>query len=104
MKEITRIITAQITVIETMPNDDAETIIASKEDAQANIKADLQKMYNADDVVVTVQDFVRDKAGSDDFKRYVDRHARDHKISVEEALQHKIVKEMEEYYREKENA
>jgi hypothetical protein len=61
MKEITRIITAQITVIETMPNDDAETIIASKEDAQANIKADLQKMYNADDVVVTVQDFMLDK-------------------------------------------
>lgn len=61
MKEITRIITAQITVIETMPNDDAETIIASKEDAQANIKADLQKMYNADDVVVTVKDFMLDK-------------------------------------------
>ncbi len=61
MKEITRIITAQITIIETMPDDDAETIITSKEDAQANIKADLQKMYNADDVVVTVQDFMLDK-------------------------------------------
>ena len=61
MKEITRIITAQITVIETMPDDDAETIITSKEDAQVNITADLQKMYNADDVVVTVQDFMLDK-------------------------------------------
>lgn len=35
-----------------------------------------------------------------DFKRYVDRYARDNKISVEIALQHKLVQEAEAYYKE----
>ena len=60
MKEITRIITAQITVIETMPDDDAEDIIKSQEIAKKNIEADLRKMYKADDVTVYLQDFERD--------------------------------------------
>lgn len=104
MKEVERIITAQITVIEVLTDEDADSVIASQEEARVNITADLQKMYNADDVVVTVQDVMRDKVSSDDFKRYVDRHAKDNNISVEEALQHKIVKETEAYYREKEKA
>lgn len=61
MKEITRVITAQITVIEVLTDYDAETTVSAQEDARANITADLQKIYGADDVVVTVQDFVRDK-------------------------------------------
>lgn len=61
MKEITRIITAQITVIEALTDSDAETVISSKDEARANITADLQRIYNADDVVVTVQDFMLDK-------------------------------------------
>lgn len=61
MKEITRIITAQITVIECLTDGDAETVISSKDEARANITADLQRIYNADDVVVTVQDFMLDK-------------------------------------------
>lgn len=36
-----------------------------------------------------------------DFKEYVDRYARDHKISVEEALKHKLVQEVRECYKEK---
>lgn len=40
-------------------------------------------------------------ANNPDFKRYVDRYARDHKISVAEALQHKLVQEAREYYKEK---
>ena len=60
MKELTRIITAQITLIEQMPDDDADTIIASKEQAQENVKNTLQKMYSADDVTVNIQDFARD--------------------------------------------
>lgn len=40
-------------------------------------------------------------ANNPDFRRYVDRYARDHKISVAEALQHKLVKEAEDYYKER---
>lgn len=61
MKEITRIITAQITLIETMPDDDADAIIKAKEVARANVTNDLKKMYKADDVKVDIQDFVLDK-------------------------------------------
>jgi hypothetical protein len=61
MKELTRIITAQITLIEQMPEHDADTIIASKEEAQENVKNTLQNLYSADDVTVSIQDFVRDK-------------------------------------------
>lgn len=60
MKEITRIVTAQIAIIETMPDDDADIIVKAQETAKSNIMADLKKIYNADDVVVKVQDFLRD--------------------------------------------
>lgn len=61
MKELTRIITAQITLIEQIEEKDEEEIIASKEEAQENVKAELQNLYCADDVTVSIQDFVRDK-------------------------------------------
>ena len=61
MKEITRIITAQITLIEEMPDYDADSILEAKEEATANVKRTLQQLYKADDVNVNIQDFVRDK-------------------------------------------
>lgn len=61
MKELTRIITAQITLIGQMNEKDADTIIASKEEAQENVKNTLQNLYSADDVTVSIQDFVRDE-------------------------------------------
>ena len=61
MKEITRIITAQITIIEQMPEYDAESVLACKEEAQENVKNTLQNLYNADDVKVEIQDFLMDK-------------------------------------------
>lgn len=60
MKEITRIVTAQIAIIETMPDDDADIIVKAQETAKSNIMAELKKIYDADDVVVKVQDFLRD--------------------------------------------
>ena len=60
MKEITRIVTAQIAIIETMPDDDADIIVKAQDTAKSNIMAELKKIYDADDVVVKVQDFLRD--------------------------------------------
>ena len=60
MKELTRIITAQITLIGQIEEKDEEEIIASKEEAQENVKNTLQNLYSADDVTVNIQDFVRD--------------------------------------------
>lgn len=61
MKEITRIITAQITIIEQMPEYDAESVLACKDEAQENVKNTLQNLYKADDVKVEIQDFLMDK-------------------------------------------
>lgn len=58
MKELTRIITAQITLIETMPDEDAETIIKAKEVAEKHFTDDIKWIYSADDVTVKIQDFV----------------------------------------------
>lgn len=58
MKEITRIITAQITIIEQMPEYDAESVLACKDEAQENVKNTLQNLYKADDVKVEIQDFM----------------------------------------------
>lgn len=35
-----------------------------------------------------------------DFKDYVDKYCTKHQIGVEEALEHKLVKEVSEYYKE----
>lgn len=57
MKEITRIATVQITSIIKV-DDDKE--IQPREEAKKKLEQNLKKMFDADDVVATVQDFVRD--------------------------------------------
>lgn len=61
MKEITRIITAQITIIEQVTYEEAVYIEQGKDIFTNNIKNDLKSQYGADDVTVTVQDFMLDK-------------------------------------------
>lgn len=61
MKENTRIITAQITVIETMSNEDAELVEKSKADAEKELKTLFTNYFGADDITVKIQDFMRDK-------------------------------------------
>lgn len=61
MKEITRIITAQITLIETMEDEFADSIISSKEDSEKNFVDSLKNLYRADDVTVEIKDFVLEK-------------------------------------------
>ena len=60
MKEVTRIVKAQITIIEKVPDKDVDTIISAKEDAEVNVKNTLQRLYDADDVQVEIKDFVMD--------------------------------------------
>jgi len=61
MKEITRIITAQITVISKMSDDEADLFISHKEDAKELLENSLKEECNADDVIVEIKDFVMDK-------------------------------------------
>lgn len=61
MKEITRIIEAQVTVIDRMKDDDADMVVMSKKDAEKNAKDALMKMFSADDVQVEIHDFMMDK-------------------------------------------
>lgn len=60
MVEITRIITAQITVVERMSKEEAKIILESKEAYQHNAAVSLKEEFNANDVLVEVQDFVKD--------------------------------------------
>lgn len=41
---------------------------------------------------------------NDDFKRYVDRYCKTYGLTVEEALEHELVKQVAAQYREKEEA
>lgn len=41
---------------------------------------------------------------NDDFKRYVDRYCKQYGFSIEEAIEHELVKHVAEQYREKEEA
>lgn len=60
MVEITRIITAQITVVERMSKEEAKVILESAEAYKHNAAVSLKEEFNADDVLVEVQDFVKD--------------------------------------------
>lgn len=42
--------------------------------------------------------------GNDDFRRYLDRYCKQYGLTVEEALEHEIVKQVAAQYREKEEA
>ena len=61
MKEITRVINAQITLIEAMPDEMAKTILVSKDAAENNFVDALKRKYLADNVTVVIQDFVLEK-------------------------------------------
>lgn len=61
MKEVTRIVTAQITIIEKMAEKDVDMVLSVKDEAEKNVSDTLRKIYNADDVQVNIQDFVMDK-------------------------------------------
>lgn len=61
MKEVTRIITAEITIIEKELTDgEAESIEKTKQDAVESVTKALKDAYNADDVKVVIKDFIRD--------------------------------------------
>ena len=66
MKEITRVINAQITLIETMPDEMAKTILVSKDAAENNFVDALKRKYLADNVTVVIQDFILDKEQEND--------------------------------------
>lgn len=61
MKEITRIVSAQVTIIQKMADEDAEMVLSCKPEAEKNVADTLRKLYDADDVQVQIQDFVMDK-------------------------------------------
>ena len=44
---------------------------------------------------------MKEYAINKDFRAYVDKYARDRRISVAEALTHKLVQEAEDYYKER---
>ena len=60
MKEVTREITAKVTIIETMTDEDADSVVLARKEAEKNVKNDLRKIYGADNVNVEIRDFVRD--------------------------------------------
>ena len=61
MKEITRIITAEITVIFRADDTRLEVVLNDHEAIANRVKKSLPKNINADDVtVIKMQDFVRD--------------------------------------------
>ena len=66
MKEITRVINAQITLIENMNDKLADDILNSKVAAEKNFADALKRTHLADNVTVVIQDFVMDKENDND--------------------------------------
>lgn len=60
MKEITRIATVEMTFIKTFDNDEADNLVAHKAEQEQTEAEYMKKHFNADDVHVKIQDFVRD--------------------------------------------
>lgn len=60
MVEITRIVTAQITVVEQMSKEEAQVILESADAYQHNAAVSLKENFNAVDALVEVQDLVKD--------------------------------------------
>ena len=70
-KEVTRVITAEITVINTF--EDLSNCL-TKEEAKEKVVTSIKRSLGADSVVVTnVQDFIRDKGGANDGRCEVDQ-------------------------------
>lgn len=61
MKEITRIINAQVTIVEKMNDEEADNVVSSKDDAEKVLEGILKKHFMADDVQVEIKDFMLDK-------------------------------------------
>lgn len=59
MKEITRIITAEVTIIaKNLTDEEAQDILETKQDAVEAVTEALKGAYDADDVRVTIKDFI----------------------------------------------
>lgn len=61
MKEVERVITMQVTIINKMTDEEADMLVGAQDDAVAAIKHVVKHGLGADDALVTIQDFVRDK-------------------------------------------
>jgi putative NIF3 family GTP cyclohydrolase 1 type 2 len=67
MKEITTVITAEITVIKECKDEQADMVINHKPEELRALEKGLKRACGADDVTVAkVQYFVMDKAGGED--------------------------------------
>lgn len=62
MKEVTRIITAEVTKISNFEDCTVDFLVENKEECEQSIASRLKEDMNADDVHVKVQYFVRDLA------------------------------------------
>ena len=60
MKEVRRIVSARVTLIELVSDEGADKIVSCKQDAEKNVANTLKQLYFADDVKVQIQDFVAD--------------------------------------------
>lgn len=61
MKEFTSIVTAEITMIKTISDEQADRLVKhSRKDYPENVKSRLKELFEADDVNVQVQSFVMD--------------------------------------------
>ena len=61
MKEITRVMTLQITHIDNVEDDEIEGVIKANEQVKDVICGDVKKIFNADDATAQVQLFIMDK-------------------------------------------
>jgi hypothetical protein len=61
MSELTRVIEARITIINKLPDRDAEMVHSYKDEAAQHVAEKLRELYTADDVQVEIHDFILDK-------------------------------------------
>lgn len=61
MKEITRIITAEITCIEKVTDEECNDILSRVEDTEQHLADLFKQNFFADDVHVKIQDFIAEK-------------------------------------------
>ena len=61
MSELRRVIEARVTIINKLPDKDAEIVHSYKEEAAQHVAEKLRELYTADDVRVEIHDFIRDE-------------------------------------------